>query len=78
MDENVASPKVIIGLQSLKVRQISCGCEHSAAILEDGTLYTWGHGDGGRLGHGDNEPRSMPAPVNTLRDMGVRYICCTI
>lgn len=32
---------------------VSAGCEHSAAIDSRGVLYTWGHGDGGRLGHGD-------------------------
>lgn len=42
--------------------QISCGLFHSAALLE-GLLFTWGKGQGGRLGIGDDQPRYQPARV---------------
>ena len=35
------------------------------AILSDGTLWTWGHGGGGRLGHGDTVNRYVPTQVGT-------------
>ncbi|GAQ79376.1 E3 ubiquitin-protein ligase HERC2 [Klebsormidium nitens] len=42
--------------------QVSCGLFHSAALLE-GLLFTWGKGQGGRLGIGDDQPRYQPARV---------------
>lgn len=32
------------------VVSVSAGYRHSAAVSEDGELYTWGEGDFGRLG----------------------------
>lgn len=32
------------------VVRVSAGYRHSAAVAEDGELYTWGEGDFGRLG----------------------------
>ena len=40
----------IISKKGKRVVEVSCGCEHSAALLETGAMYTWGHGAGGRLG----------------------------
>ena len=33
-------------------KQVSCGNNFTAAIKTDGTLWTWGRGDSGRLGNG--------------------------
>jgi regulator of chromosome condensation len=71
-EENVTAPCIVPALEHIKVVAISAGCEHSAVIADDGTLYTWGHGDGGRLGHGDNEAKSIPTAVEALRHMNAR------
>jgi hypothetical protein len=47
-----------------RVVSISCGSSHTAAVLDDGTLYTFGSGNNGRLGHGDEEDRHEPTRVN--------------
>ncbi len=44
---------------------------HSAAVTEDGFLFTWGEGDFGRLGHGDSQSRVVPTRVEVLLKAGV-------
>jgi hypothetical protein len=39
------------------------GYEHSAAVTEDGALWTWGCGGDGQLGHGDDQRRLVPTRV---------------
>ncbi|EDV21026.1 uncharacterized protein TRIADDRAFT_60369 [Trichoplax adhaerens] len=65
------SPKLILGpMQGKVVRQIAVGYRHSAAITSEGLLYTWGDGDYGRLGHGDNHSRSIPTLVKDITGVG--------
>ena len=71
-EESVSAPSVIVALEGLKIISISAGCEHSAAITDTGLLYTWGHGDGGRLGHGDNNQCTLPVQVQAMTLMHVR------
>ena len=70
-EENVAIPTYVAALEGTHIVHISAGCEHSAAIARDGSLFTWGHGDGGRLGHGDNSQSMLPARVLPLQMNGV-------
>jgi len=41
-----------------------------------GKLYSWGSGDFGRLGHGDNLPHKSAKLVEILRDKDIRKIAC--
>jgi RCC1 and BTB domain-containing protein len=42
----------------------AAGDYHSAAVTEDGALWTWGQGNDGQLGHGDEENRLVPTEVS--------------
>ena len=46
------NPSRIEALQDLKVKTLRIGLRHSAVITEDGSLYTFGNGNWGVLGHG--------------------------
>jgi len=45
-------------------KQVFCGTNHTAAIKEDGTLWSWGLGTSGQLG--DNTILSKSSPVQTI------------
>ena len=63
---NCEKPRLIEALRSKRVRDIACGSSHSAAIISNGDLFTWGLGDYGRLGHGDNATQLRPKQVQLL------------
>lgn len=45
------------------VKSISWGYEHSVALTEAGELYSWGHGEGGLLGHGELDNQAVPKMI---------------
>ncbi|XP_037823677.1 probable E3 ubiquitin-protein ligase HERC2 [Lucilia sericata] len=69
-------PKMIESLRSKKIRDIACGSSHSAAITSAGELYTWGLGEYGRLGHGDNATQLKPKLVAGLSGKRVIQVAC--
>ena len=54
--ESLFVPKKVQFFQDngLKVQQIAAGSYHCVALCDDGNLYTWGRGQYGVLGNGDN------------------------
>ena len=45
-----------------------------AAIDDRNLLYTWGCNKSGQLGHGDNDPRSLPTQVLQLKRKQVKSV----
>ncbi|XP_069137757.1 probable E3 ubiquitin-protein ligase HERC1 isoform X1 [Argopecten irradians] len=67
----VKYPKIVLGpLAGKIVKSVSAGYRHSAAVTEDGELYTWGEGDYGRLGHGCSNGKSFPTRVTEIGCVG--------
>ena len=46
---------------------MGCGYEHSIAQTYNGELYSWGHGEGGLLGLGDQETQGIPRLIEEFR-----------
>ncbi len=69
-------PRLIEALKSKRVRDIACGSSHSAAITSSGELFTWGCGEYGRLGHGDNVTQLRPKQVKALAGQRVVQVAC--
>ncbi|CAG0922939.1 unnamed protein product, partial [Notodromas monacha] len=61
-----AKPKLIQQLLSVNVCGIACGSNHVVVVGEQGDLYAWGVGLGGRLGLGHEDdccgPQEVPFP----------------
>jgi alpha-tubulin suppressor-like RCC1 family protein len=45
------------------ITSIDAGFGHTGALLDDGTIYTWGYNAFGQLGEAPSERRISPAPV---------------
>ncbi len=59
-----------------KVTAVSLGNYHSAAITEDGSLYTWGNNEHGQLGDGTTEERYTPTKITI--DGGKKVIAVSL
>ena len=73
---SIDKPRLIEALKNKRVRDIACGSSHSAAITSSGELYTWGCGEYGRLGHGDNVTQLRPKCVKALAGHRVVQVAC--
>ena len=74
--QSVEKPRIVEALRNKKVRDIACGSSHSAAITSSGELFTWGCGEYGRLGHGDNVTQLRPKAVRALAGHRVVQVAC--
>ena len=64
--EDQVSPKrvEVEAWKGRKVTSVACGANHTAVVLDHGTLYTFGDGGNGRLGHGNTVIQVSPTLVN--------------
>lgn len=81
LDINI--PKEVEALEGYHIIKAACGVWHTAAIVEIiidnfqyGKLFTWGDGDKGKLGHGDEESRLFPACVESLTEPVFCQVAC--
>ncbi|ETM48869.1 hypothetical protein L914_06652 [Phytophthora nicotianae] len=56
-------PHRVVTSSELFFSRVSCGKHHSAAVTDNGDLYTWGRNTEGQLGH---VFRTLPKEVNTV------------
>ena len=58
--------------------KVACGSRdaQTLAVTDDGTVWSWGDGDFGKLGRGGSEGCNVPHPVDRLQNQGVVQIEC--
>nr|XP_060611437.1 RCC1 domain-containing protein 1 isoform X1 [Anolis sagrei ordinatus] len=59
---------------SLRARHLVLGHEHVLLLDEAGTLFSWGSGRHGQLGHGDLESRLEPQAVEALQGVALKEV----
>ena len=59
--EEVTTPKRIEALRSVRAVAVSAGFTHNLVLSAAGEVYSFGHGDSGALGHGDQDRQSPPS-----------------
>ncbi|XP_010246209.1 PREDICTED: uncharacterized protein LOC104589558 isoform X2 [Nelumbo nucifera] len=85
--QSVSQPKEVESLKGLRVKSVSCGPWHTAAVVDvttgpfkisssTGKLFTWGDGDKGRLGHLDRERKLVPTCVSRLMAYDFVQVSC--
>jgi len=54
------------------VLMVAAGLRHTLAVTAQGEVWSWGNGDGGRLGLNDNADRQVPTLVSALAFSGAK------
>lgn len=60
-----AAPQVVAAFNGKVVEAVACGSRHTLCLV-DATLYSWGWGAYGQLGHGDVGGRTLPTVVDAM------------
>jgi alpha-tubulin suppressor-like RCC1 family protein len=71
-------PQVVVGCNDVFAVAAACGNEHTILVTAAGTLFSWGEGKCGALGHGDRRAWFKPMRVQSLdaSDTVVTCVAC--
>ncbi|XP_036962839.1 probable E3 ubiquitin-protein ligase HERC3 isoform X2 [Acanthopagrus latus] len=61
-------PRLVAELWGAKVTKITCGRHHTLVLTDSKRIYSFGRGEEGQLGHGEESHPSVPLPVKLPRD----------
>jgi alpha-tubulin suppressor-like RCC1 family protein len=70
------APVLIESLVVHRPSQVACGQEHSASVMENGELYTWGRGKRGALGNRKSLSCYEPRHVTFAEATGIKQVSC--
>eukprot|EP00124_Ichthyophonus_hoferi_P000087 Ihof_evm7s3 gene=Ihof_evmTU7s3 len=60
-----------------RVIRVSCGSSHSVVVTDHGSVWTWGWGAYGQLGHGDKSDQWIPKKVHDLSLITAKEVFCS-
>jgi len=59
-------------IKNERIIDLAPGGVSTIALTESGNLYSWGNGDSGKLGHGDETPQQKPKKIAFFSDNGIK------
>ena len=68
--QNTVEPTLIRALNGVKIKQISCGSDHTVALTHEGRVYACGAGKYGATGLGHTDSVCTPQPMAGLAEAG--------
>ncbi|EGD77365.1 NEK/NEK8 protein kinase [Salpingoeca rosetta] len=75
---NAISPILVPFFKSMRVKQVACGESHVAVITEGRDMYTWGIGEYGKLGLGDEDDVFTPTKVHLHTLTAPEFVACGV
>lgn len=68
------------GFDGVEVTKLSTNVRgrHHLALTSDGEVYSWGVGENGRLGHGDNVSRAVPTKIMAWSELKIFDVACGV
>ncbi|OQR83803.1 hypothetical protein ACHHYP_14273 [Achlya hypogyna] len=71
------SPTLVSFPTPVRIVQVACGAVHTGVVSSSGHLFTFGCGDGGRLGTPTSADVLVPTLVTALETEFVHSVCCS-
>jgi hypothetical protein len=65
----------LVGI-GINAQNVACGKDHTVVCTEDGSVYTFGSGEDGQLGHGDTVNKLEPTLVETIDGKNITQVQC--
>ena len=73
--EESAVPRAVVGLGDVRMRTVAVGDHHTLACSDEGVVYSFGFGQEGRLGHGDEAWQQTPKVIEALQGVHISVVC---
>lgn len=69
--DTVPTPTALSQIAKVRINQVATGYGFVVAVSAPGTVYTWGNGNYGCLGHGDTEGAHFPKQIQSLAQLRI-------
>ena len=74
----LALPTMVAGLMGVRVVSVAAGTIYTLALTEAGHVFSWGMGERGSLGHGNEQHQHTPKLVEALQAMRVVGVAASV
>ena len=63
---DIGPPTLVPSMRNRRIVSVATSSDHCLALSVEGEVYSWGDGDFGALGHGDEDERDVPTRIESL------------